>query len=110
MGEKIIDKITFISANVEHIVIDECTEEPEMIDESFKVLSNAFGEFSCSLKMATDAFTRFVHTITGIEDDLYSNCPNKRVVHLARYAKKPRVRKKNYNRMIKIAEKEKRHG
>lgn len=32
-------------------------------------------------------------------------CPNKRVAHLAFYAKKPRTRKKNLNRVIKILEK-----
>jgi len=35
------------------------------------------------------------------------NCPNKRVVHLARYAKKYRTRKKNLNRAYKIVEKRK---
>lgn len=34
------------------------------------------------------------------------DCPNRRVVHLARYAKKARVRKKNINRALRIMGKE----
>lgn len=39
------------------------------------------------------------------ENEILINCPNKRVVHLARYAKKYRTRKKNLNRAYKIVRK-----
>lgn len=40
----------------------------------------------------------------GIRDAIINYCPDKRVVHLALHAKKPRTRKKNFNRAIKILE------
>jgi hypothetical protein len=103
-GIILIDNVKFTGANVESIVIDDFTEEPEMFNESFKLLGKASAEMSCSIKMATDAFTRFVHLICGIKDDLESKCSNRRVVHLSKYARKNRTRKKNYNRMIRIVE------
>lgn len=43
-------------------------------------------------------------TLTGLRDVVIKCCPNKRVVHLALHAKKPRTRKKNFHRAIKILE------
>lgn len=40
----------------------------------------------------------------GLRDIILSCCPNKRVVHLAKYGKKKRTRKKNLHRAIKILE------
>lgn len=47
---------------------------------------------------------------TGIFQEAAKHCSNKRVVHLADYAKKKRVRYKNIKRVVKIAEKENRNG
>lgn len=44
--------------------------------------------------------------LTGIYDYILEMCSNKKVVHLAKYAKKDRVRTKNLNRAIKIISKE----
>ena len=44
--------------------------------------------------------------LTGIYDYVLEMCSNKKVVHLAKYAKKDRVRTKNFNRAIKIIAKE----
>ena len=44
--------------------------------------------------------------LTGIYDYVLEMCSNKKVVHLAKYAKKDRVRTKNFNRAMKIIAKE----
>lgn len=44
--------------------------------------------------------------LLGIYDYVLENCSNKRVVYLAKYAKKKRTRTKNLNRAIKILAKE----
>lgn len=44
--------------------------------------------------------------LTGIYDYVLEMCSNKKVVHLAKYAKKDRIRTKNLNRAIKIISKE----
>lgn len=84
------------------------TAEPDDVDhaiDALKPLFSANSEFSCTLKMACDAYTRFVHAVTGIMTYLKETCPNRRVVHLAFRARKNRTMKKNYNRMIRICEK-----
>ena len=42
--------------------------------------------------------------LTGIRNTILNLCPNKRVVHLAKYATKYKVRKKNLRRAIRILE------
>ena len=69
-------------------------------------LTDSMRSASMSIKTAIDTFIRFVHGVTGISRTMEDACPNKRVVHLARYHKSYRVRKKNYKRMIRIVEKE----
>lgn len=44
--------------------------------------------------------------LTGIYDYVLEMCSNKKVVHLAKYAKKDKVRTKNFNRAMKIIAKE----
>lgn len=49
---------------------------------------------------------KFWLKLTGIYDYVLEMCSNKKVVHLAKYAKKDRVRTKNFNRAMKIIAKE----
>ncbi len=44
--------------------------------------------------------------ITGVANTVIELCPNKRVVHLIKHARKVRTRKKNFERAIRILEKE----
>ena len=46
----------------------------------------------------------FMMKILGVLDAIVDCCPNRRVVHLMRYAKKSKVRRKNLHRAIKILE------
>lgn len=89
-----------------------CTEEDDRVDfdqcaEQVVKLGAASREWSATVKMASDAYIQFVHTLLGIDLALTEMCTNRRVVHLAKHAKKKRTRKKNYKRMIRICEKEK---
>lgn len=86
-----------------------CTEENDRVDfdqcvEPVIKFGEASQEFSCTVKMASDAYMQFVHTILGIDRALVEMCPNRRVAHLAKHAKKKRTRKKNYRRMIRECE------
>lgn len=90
------------------------TEEDDRVDfdqcaETVVKMGAATQSFSCTVEMASDAYMQFVHTLLGIDLALAEMCPNRRVVHLAKHAKKKRIRKKNYKRMIRICEKEKNH-
>ena len=59
----------------------------EQYNESFKKLSE-------SIKIVVEAWEKVINTI-------FHACPNKRIVHLAKYSRNPRVRKKNYNRILR---------
>lgn len=56
--------------------------------------------FECIAKLSKEA----IMAIYGIREAVLRCCPNKRVVRLAFHAKKPRTRKKNFHRAIKILE------
>lgn len=62
---------------------------------------NTSSSFEAVTKMSKEAIV----ALFGIRDAVVKCCPNKRVVHLALHAKKPRTRKKNFNRAIRILEK-----
>lgn len=84
--------------------LDEDDEFERCID-SVEALNLAGEGFSFSVKMASDTYVRLAHLLLGIDKALAEMCPNRRVVHLAKHAKKKRTRKKNYKRMIRICEK-----
>lgn len=43
-----------------------------------------------------------IYKLIGLYSWVMDHCPNKRVVHLAQYAKKSKIRSKNFNRAIRI--------
>lgn len=61
---------------------------------------------SGELSIETHLPTKLWLKLLGVYDYVLENCSNKRVVHLAKYAKKERTRTKNLNRAIKIVAKE----
>lgn len=65
---------------------------------SFDITSSYF---ECISKLSKEAIV----TLFGFRELIIRCCPNKRVVHLAFHANKPRTRKKNLNRVIKILDK-----
>ena len=42
--------------------------------------------------------------LLDIRDSVLDLCPNKKVVHLARHGRNKKIRKKNFNRAIRILE------
>ncbi len=59
-------------------------------------------------EMAFDWFVKMtkeaMFAITGMYKSIIDCCPDRRVAHLAMYGKTARIRKKNFNRAIKILE------
>lgn len=47
-----------------------------------------------------------LYKLTGLYDFVIDNCHNKRVVHLIKNGKNDKIRKKNFNRAIRIIRKE----
>ena len=45
-----------------------------------------------------------VLALLGIRNSVLDLCPNKKVVHLARHGRNKKIRKKNFNRAIRILE------
>ena len=56
--------------------------------------------YEACCKIAKDV----VLALLGIRDSVLDLCPNKKVVHLARHGKNKKIRKKNFNRAIRILE------
>mgnify|MGYP003480197803 CR=1 FL=1 len=56
--------------------------------------------FECIAKVSKE----FILAVTGLRNSILECCPNKRVVHLAINGRTRRIRKKNFNRAIKILE------
>ena len=82
----------------------ECTEEK--LDESFEkcstMLWGAKGELTLTCKFDYWAYLKLI----GMWDWVMTYCPNKRVVHLAKYGGTTRVKHKNFRRACRLFEKE----
>lgn len=106
MGEKLaLDAGTlyFNGCEVKGIPDFECTEE--RWDESFKECSTILSTskaltFTCKVNYWT------LIKLCGVWDWVMTYCPNKRVVHLAKYGRTTRVRHKNFRRACRLLEKE----
>lgn len=81
------------------------TEDVETVtyaDDQQYITTDSFEDFVCTIQLSNENYMK----ILGIYNDMLYMCPNKRVVHLTKHARKLRTRKKNFNRVIKILEKE----
>lgn len=58
--------------------------------------------FECNTRFSKELLMH----ISGVTDAVIELCPNKRVVHLIKHARKVRTRKKNFELAIRILEKE----
>ena len=67
---------------------------------------NPIEEVALSFQMCAEAARKMVDAFLGVAGAVLDLCPDKRVVHLAKYGKKARTRKKNRRRAFKILEKE----
>lgn len=62
----------------------------------------SFDSIEISAKLTEEALNK----LFGICKSICDCCPNKKVVHLAKHARKRKTRNKNYSRCIRILEKE----
>jgi hypothetical protein len=78
----------------------DATLEPveEYVKDNIKFKMNEDLSFTATCKVNKWV----IFKLLGIYQWVMNNCPNKRVVHLAQYAKSPKTRSKNFNRAIRI--------
>ena len=79
---------------------DEVYEIPDELAEACAALTNTAISFECMARITEETTMK----IFGLWDAIVDCCPDRRVVHLMRYAKKAKVRRKNLHRAIKILE------
>nr|DAP85223.1 MAG TPA: hypothetical protein [Caudoviricetes sp.] len=79
-------------------------EEPEERADDYIYIPKLayFDSIEISAKLLEEAPNK----LFGICSLVYNCCPNKKIVHLAKHARKRKTRKKNFNRSIRILEKE----
>lgn len=63
-------------------------------------------EITCSLKMTAQSIQKLIDAMLGVTKAVLELCPDKRVVHLAKHARKERTRKKNRRRAYRLLMKE----
>lgn len=93
----------YIDANEKH-GISELTTTLEPVEEYVRE--------NIKLDLSTDPNASFTATckvnkwillkLLGVSSWVLDNCPNKRVVHLAKYARKEKTRSKNFKRAIRL--------
>lgn len=64
------------------------------------------GDYETAIEVICKFYKSALMYLTGVSQLAIAMCPNRKVVHLAKHAKKRRARKKNLNRAIYILEKE----
>lgn len=69
-------------------------------EQSYISMPDLTASFECIAKLSKEA----IMALWGIRETVLRCCPNKRVVHLALYGRTKRIRKKNFNRAIRILE------
>ena len=88
-------------------------QEHEEITIAFQKVVTAIGDVCTAIIELTAVAAKALTPVVKILAEAYENnktlilaagCPNKRVLHLARYGKKARTRKKNINRLKKWIE------
>lgn len=73
----------------------------ESLADAWRVIWDALAGFASAIAPALKDLAQFLTYQEELE-----RCPNRKVVHLAKHARKARTRKKNLHRAIRIIEKE----
>lgn len=77
----------------------EAPEEPK--HEGFSATYTLVDEVSFTGTARLDQYT--LATLLGVAQAVFDMCPNRRVIHLAKHARKARTRKKNRHRAFEMA-------
>lgn len=73
-------------------------------EDDISTTIKSFGALEVAFEMMSKEVNELLLAITGMYQAYINCCPDKRVVHLAVHGKTARIRKKNFNRAIKILE------
>lgn len=76
----------------------------ESLADAWRAICDAMASFASAIAPAVKAVKDLAQYLT-YQSEL-ERCPNRKVVHLAKHAKKARTRKKNLHRAMRIIEKE----
>lgn len=74
---------------------------PEEAQEAFNRLADAFQAFGAELSKSLTPMVEALSKIASQYNAVYLNCSDPKLKHLALHSKKARVRKKNFNRIIR---------
>lgn len=92
----------FVNAYELETVEEQAPEKPWPKENPFKCM----GELTLSLTMVRQSAQRASRALLACTQSFFELCPNKKVKHLAKYAKKERTRKKNRRRAYRLLDKE----
>lgn len=95
-----LDEKMYFSTMHSYFPVAEEDETTIHADDQQYVATDSFGDLECTIRLSNENYMK----IFGIYNSMLNMCPNKKIVHLAENARKPRTRKKNFNRIIKIVE------
>ena len=104
MGEG--ERITGIEINGCEIKgISDFSVEGDVIEEYIKAITKVSWKDCLTMTVICKINRMVFYKFIGLYDWAIENCPNKRVVHLMRYAKNDKVKMKNFRRSLRIIEK-----
>lgn len=91
--------------------IDDCDIECTTTDEvdELDCLSQSITNLTRSFTGTVQLTKEMLMAILGLNKAIIAACPNKRVAYLATHARKKKTRIKNFNRAIRILEKDRSH-
>lgn len=91
------DEETKKIGEVKYVELETTPEDPPEIPIPVTGLEATF-EMCCKISK------ELILAILGFRERVLDICPNKRVVHLAKHGRNKKIRKKNFNRAIRILE------
>lgn len=83
----------------------ELSEDDPCISDDISRIVKSLNDLTLSFSITRESAERAAMIFTGLYDEIIKSCTNIKVKHLIKYHKKERVRKKNFNRLIRTLEK-----
>ena len=103
-GTVYISNLEGVTSPLGRINSAEIETTPTVEDEHVYIPN--IGDYEAAIEGICKLYKNALMYLTGVSQLAIDMCPNRKVVHLAKHAKKRRARKKNLNRAIYILEKE----
>lgn len=105
LGE-VRDVVLHIDGNEFHGISDlDCSFEPveDYIHDNIKFKMNMDKEATFTATCKVNKL--MIYKLIGLYDWVCTYCPNKRVVHLIKYAKRDKIRRKNFGHALRLIRK-----